>query len=381
MKDDNNIKRIGYRILYDAKGCSFSDREEFQTSFNVAGKYDAQIYFGPKPKHGIVIVSDYSKYHVPGSEARFGKTEFVSETDGSAGCGPFFFEIVVSIQTDEQSLTANTRDDLLRHAEFRREEFKSVIYLVAGIVGLRFQRQFVLEPYNENALVWMGDTPRKGVRSPVIENLELISVNQNGIKQLEALKQSFASLSVDVLSKRSLIFHWLLRAWHERDHLHTFIALFVPLEALLTTFTDSKMSDKEKRWAKSIRMLIRKHADSNAEDLLSFFSRIVDRTGPTLDERFVDVATYAKLPGWEADIEAFKKYKRMRNMLVHGSDINVEQKITIGEEEVRTLQDLVERYVNFCFFRDNNVYRSRWRPSIGEVKDSKTTNKEVERTG
>jgi hypothetical protein len=372
MTDDNTIKRIGYRILYDAKGCSFSDHNEYQANFNVAGKYDVQIYFGPKPKHGIQIVSDYSKYYVPGSEARFGKTEFMIEADGSTGCGPFFFETVVSVQTDEQSSIANTQDDLLRHAESRREEFRDVIYLVAGIVGLRFQRQFVLEPFNDNALAWMDDTLSQGVRTPVLENLELISINENGIKHLEALKQSFASLTVDVLAKHSLIFHWLLRAWHERDHLHTFIALFVPLEALLTTFTESKMSAEEKRLAKSIRMLIKKHAGSNAEDLLSFVNRLVDRTGPTLDDRFVDVATFAKLPGWEADIEAFKKFKRMRNMLLHGSDTNVEQKLTVGEEEVRTLQDLVERYVNYCLFRDNNVYQSRWRPQIRETAESKS---------
>ena len=88
--------------------------------------------------------------------------------------------------------------------------------------------------------------------------------------------------------------------------------------------------------------------------------------GPTLDERFEDLAKTAKLPGWEADIEAFKKYKRMRNMLIHGSDKDVQQKLSVGQEEVRTLEDLVERYVNYALFRDNKVYRSRWRPKIRE---------------
>ena len=100
-------------------------------------------------------------------------------------------------------------------------------------------------------------------------------------------------------------------------------------------------------------------------------NRLVTRIGPTLDDRFEDVAMTAKLPGWEADIEAFKKFKRMRNMLVHGSDTNVQQTLTIGEEEVRTLQDLVERYLNYCLFRDNSVYRSRWRPMIREAEKSK----------
>ena len=364
----NSINRVGYRILYDAKGCSIAGRDEYKTEINVSGQYDVQVYFGPKPQHGIRIVSDCSKYYIPGSEARFGKIECVAQTDGSGGCGPFFFEAVVIAQANELTTAEDvTHDALIKQAESRREELKGVICLVAGIVGLRFQRQFVLEPYNENALAWKTDTPAQGIGSPVLETLEHIRINENGIKHLEALKQPFASLSVDMLAKYSLVFHWLLRAWHERDHLHTFLALFIPLEALLTIVTESKMSAEEECWAKAIRKIIKEHGGTEVTALLAFLNRLVTRTGPTLDDRFVDVAESAKLPGWQADIDAFRKFKRMRNMLVHGSDTNVQQILTVEEDEVRTLQDLVERYVNYCLFRDNNVYRSRWRPVIKET--------------
>ena len=369
VKNSDSCRYTGYRILYDAKGCSFSDYDEYLTNFDVAGKYDVQAYFGPKPKHGIQIVSGCSKYIVPGNDAVFGKIEFMAETDGKTDYSPFFFEVVVRVQADELSSMANTIDELLRNAESRREEFKNVIYLVAGIIGLRFQRQFVLEPLNENTLAWLDNAPSQNACTPFLECLELISINGHGIQFLEALKQPFACLSLEVVEKNSLIFHWLLRAWRERDPLHKFIALFVPLEALLTTFTDLKMSADNREKAKSIRMAIEKYADSNADELLLFFNKLINKAGPTLEDRFVDIATEAKLPGWKSDIEAFKKYQIMRNMLLHGRDTNVEHNITIREEEVRTLQDTVERYVNFCLFRDNNVYRSRWRQSIDEVKD------------
>lgn len=365
VKNSDSCRYAGYRILYDAKGCSFSDYDEYLTNFDVAGKYDVQAYFGPKPKHGIQIVSGCSKYIVPGKEGIFGKIEFMAETDGKTDYGPFFFEIVVRVQADELFLIANTIDELLRYADSRREEFKNVIYLVAGIVGLRFQRQFVLEPLNENPLAWIDDAPSQNASTPFLENLESISVNENGVKFLEALKQPFACLSIEVVEKHSLIFHWLLRAWRERDPLHKFIALFVPLEALLTTFTDLKMSADDKGKAKSIRMAIEKN--SNADELILFFNKLINKAGPTLEDRFVDIATNAKLPGWKLDIEAFKKYQFMRNMLLHGRDTNVEHNITVREEEARTLQDIVERYVNYCLFRDNNVYRSRWRPSLDAV--------------
>ena len=134
------------------------------------------------------------------------------------------------------------------------------------------------------------------------------------------------------------------------------------LESLLNLLTDSKMSDEDKRRAKSIRVLIRKHACDRVPDLQDFLDKLVQHSRPTLEETFVELATKAKLQGWEADIEAFRKFKRMRNILVHGVDETVQQQVTVTEKEVRTLSDLVEQYVNWVLFRDSNVYRSRWRP-------------------
>jgi len=91
----------------------------------------------------------------------------------------------------------------LRQAETKKDEFKDVINLVAGIIGLRFHRQFVIELLNENPLAWKGDIPVKSQASPVLENLELVSLNDNGINQLEALKKPFASLPIDTIQKHS----------------------------------------------------------------------------------------------------------------------------------------------------------------------------------
>ena len=126
--------------------------------------------------------------------------------------------------------------------------------------------------------------------------------------------------------------------------------------------SDSKMSTEDKHRAKSIRMLIKKHAGERSEELHCFFDRLVQHSRPGLNKSFADLAKVAKLPGWEADIEAFPKFNHMRNILLHGADKEIQQNVTVGEKEVRTLSDLVERYVNYFFFKDNNVYRSRWRP-------------------
>jgi len=355
--------RIGYRYLFDSKGCSLSNRKELLTTLNVSGKYNATIYFGAKPRHGIHIVSGCSRYFIPGTPCALGTSEIRSEVDSSSEYGPFFLEVEVSTEADDVSSDGGTPGNhLLRQAETRRDEFRNVIHFIAGIIGLRFHRQLVLEPLNRNALAWEGALVHRGYAHPAIENLEAIPLNERCTEYLEALGGQFASLPIDWLKRYGTVFHWLLRAWHERDNAYTFIDLFVSLESLLNVVSDTRMSDEDKRHAKCIRTLIEKHACEGTEDLQRFFAKSVQRLRPTLDETFNDLAMAAKLQGWEADVEAFRKFKRMRNILVHAGDEGVQQELVVGDAEVRTLSDLVERYVNHVLFRDDNLYRSRWRP-------------------
>jgi hypothetical protein len=365
MTNDDEKNRIGYRYLFDSKGCSLSNHDEVTINLIVSEKYKLQIYFGPKPQYGIQLVSDNAKYFVPGTTVPLGKVEFKNDSYESSKYGPFFFEIAVSTEADvgvsDESITHN---HLLKHAEKRRDEFKSVIHLVAGIIGLRFHRQFVLELVNENALAWKGKVPAKGFAGPALELLELLSLNDNGINQIKALEKPLISLPIDELQKYSLIFHWLLRAWSERDNLYSFVALFIPLECVLSMLSDSKMSTEDKSYAKSLRMLVKKHAGNQSEELRSFLDKLVQNLSPTLNERFADLAKAAHMQGWEEDIEAFKKFNRMRNILLHEAGKDIKQRLTIGKEEVRTLSDLVERYVNYFLFKDDKVYRSQRRPKI-----------------
>ena len=365
MTDNSNKNyRIGYRYLFDSKGCSLSGCEETKINLVVSEKYNVQLYFGPKPKYGIDIVSDFSKYIIPGTTMPLMKLEFRNKTNQSSKHGPFFFEIVVSIRI---KITASDNDNmralLLKQAETRRDEFKNVINLVSGIIGLRCHRQFVLELLNENTLAWEGEVPIRDCAGPPWEILEKLQLNDNGIRHIKDIGEKLKTLPIEKMQKHSLIFHWLLRAWHERDILYKFIDLFIPLECVLNMLSDSKMSTEDKRRAKSIRMSIQKHTGERSEELLRFFDKLFQRSGPTLDESFAELAQTAKLTGWETDIEAFRKFKRMRNDLFHGSGKDVQQELSVGDnKEVREFSDLVERYVNYFFFKDNNVYQSRWRP-------------------
>src|SRR5207253_1520661 len=78
---------------------------------------------------------------------------------------------------------------------------------------------------------------------------------------------------------------------------------------------------------------------------------------------FAHLAKEAALPGWEGDVEAFRRYNRMRNALVHRGDPDVRLHVNVGEDELHSLEDLVERYISRMLFGDAMVYSSRWRPN------------------
>ncbi|MGD0571504.1 MAG: hypothetical protein ABSB11_00620 [Sedimentisphaerales bacterium] len=363
MADDKN-NRIGYRYLFDSKGCSLSNHEEVKINLIVSDKYDVQIYFGPKPQYGIQSVSNCSKYFIPGTKVPLGTYEFKADATQSSMHGPFFLEIVVSTKANDVVSDGIIHDILLKQSEGRRDEFKNIIDLIAGIIGLRLHRQFILELISENVLAWEGEVSAFGYAGPALEILEQLPLSDYGIKHLENIGIKLKDLPHEDVQRYSIIFRWLLMAWPERNNLHNFIDLFIPLECILNMLSDSKISIENKRKAKSIRESIRKHTGDNSKGLLRFFNKLFERLRPTLDETFVELAQTAKFPGWENDIELFKRFKRMRNDLFHRGYL------TVGGEDVQKISDLVERYVNYFFFKDNKVYQSRWRPKIGEKSEN-----------
>ena len=99
---------------------------------------------------------------------------------------------------------------------------------------------------------------------------------------------------------------------------------------------------------------------------MSFLDITKKKYSPNLNTRFEAFAKQAAIPGWEADVTVFKKYNRMRNLLLHAGQRDIRTHINI-EEETRTLEDLVERYLSVAFLGGHEVYPSRWRPARGQM--------------
>jgi hypothetical protein len=125
-----------------------------------------------------------------------------------------------------------------------------------------------------------------------------------------------------------------------------------------------EIPEDERLQVEKLQNLIGTYGDDEKEKeaLISFLDRLVKSQRPSLIDRFNIFAENAKMLGWEKDIQAFKKFNRIRNSLIHRGDPKVKIHVKIGEEEVHALEDLSERFVNYYLFQDTAVYQSRFLP-------------------
>jgi len=360
---------VGYRKLYDAVGCSLSDRKELEISF-VLDKYRrGELRLGPKPRFGISVIKG-DKYAVPGQQSTFMKLERLADATETSYPRKFFLEIAcfkeVEVSADlYQKYHAHDKEaeqQLVSLAETKRTELSNAIDMLAGTVYLKFHRQFVLELINENVVVIKGSTDYSySEHGPVVELMEAIALNANGVIGLEHMLNTIGQTDPQWQDLATTVFQWLLRASTERDSVTKFVSLFIPLEIVLAGYGDGLQKELSEQ-ANEIRELIRQHS-KNSEQQSQFLDKLMEKQRPSLAARFEMLATKARLTGWGIDIEAFKRFNKMRNRLLHKGEQNV--RLVVEEpqkEEVYSLEDLVERYVSYVLFGDAVVYQSRWRP-------------------
>jgi hypothetical protein len=329
---------------------------------------EVSFYLGPKPPMGVMALEPSDQYFVPA----LGKKAKVLQTipDYTSDC---FLEIAVSfsVSVDEQvSLGLANQEEtakslLLSEVEKRRPAFREVLDTICGLVGLRFHRQFILKQLIENPFIASGPVPIRSFFSDAIEMLQPISLNQFGLSSLRSYLDSLAKLEDRHWADVSRVFQWLLRAWKETDHIAKFLYLFIPLECILGS--SDTIDDEVSKTVAALKNLVTTTGDDDAKkNLLAFLDRIESKFAPTLNTRFEVLAQEKKIAGWEADIKAFRQFNRTRNLILHAGIADVESHLNI-DQEVRTLEDLVERYVAVSVFGDPNVYVSRWRPPRGVV--------------
>ncbi|MBI2884262.1 MAG: hypothetical protein HYY11_10240 [Candidatus Methylomirabilis oxyfera] len=353
---------LGTRRLYDALGVETAAIGEFLHKVDLTIGKSITLYLGPTPPLGIMSLEG-AQYGIPGQNSLMLHTNNNYEA-------PCFLEIAILASRDItphqlsllQEENKETREALLETERKNSESSEQLLDVISGILGLRLHRQLVLKPLVENSFLGGEFKPVSSFVGPAMEMLESIKANSNTGPHVLRLLEGMADIPEDVLRKGGAILHWLLKAWRERDVISKFIYLFIPLEAILQSTaelaTDSKVN------LESLEAIVRSSDVHDKESLLQFLDRAKTKFGPTLNSRFEEFARRAAIPGWELDSEAFKKYNRMRNLLLHAGHRNVRSHINF-EKNTRTLEDLVERYVSIALLGSPDVYPSRWRPQRG----------------
>lgn len=360
------IERIGLRRLYDALGCGIQGPSEVEHSFSITRDGQVSFYLGPKPPMGVIAFEPSDPYYAPGKQAKLLQTI----PDYKSDC---FLEIAVSfpVSVDERVSAGLVKQEeaaknsLLNEVQKNRRQFREVLDTICGLVGLRFHRQFILKQLVENPFVLSGPVPVSSFVSDFVEMLEPVFLTQFGLSSLKSYFDLLPKLEESGWADVSRVFQWLLRAWRERDHIARFLYLFIPLECILGS--GEEIGEEEKKKITSLKNLVSGSEDEAKNDLLIFLDRVESKFAPTLNSRFEALASEKRIEGWEADIKAFKKFNRTRNLLLHAGKAEVQSHLDI-DEETRTLEDLVERYVAVSVFGDSSVYASKWRPLRGKAK-------------
>ena len=350
---------ISMRRLYDALGVEIAGVGEISHKVTLASGASVSVYLGPKPPLGAVVLKG-AQYGIPGRPSQILQADHNFKS-------PCLLEVVVSskreITPEQLSLLKQeekgARDALLAEIEKETEKFQHLLDAISGILALRVHRQLVLEQLVENPFV-SGDFPSfSSFAGPAMEILEGIGANANTGPHILRLLEDEVATPEDAFVRGGAILHWLLKAWRERDHVSKFMYLFIPLEAILPA--TGELAAESRTSLEALEALVKDSATPDKEGLLSFLKKARSRFSPTLVARFEELAAQVKLPGWELDVEAFKKYNRMRNLLLHRGDRRVRIHIDF-EENSRTLEDLVERYVAARLIGTTAVYPSKWRP-------------------
>lgn len=226
----------------------------------------------------------------------------------------------------------------------QEKEYSKIIDYVAALIGLRFSNILVSKPITEQTYIYCENKPQVTISAsiPVVVH-KTFDYSRASVKNLSLIKE----LKFDFEDKIETL-RWLLRAWNAEDEVLRFVSLFIPLERVIPPAKSGKSIEEEKVRAR-ILSIVNKHASiEDSKELTDFLSIQISRK-PSLFERFRVWATEIELPGWKDDVDAFDKFTKKRNLLLHQGKLEGDRKVFMPGE-VKKLEDIVERYINFKFF-------------------------------
>lgn len=369
-----------YRRVYEALGCFPGDIPEIRKRYDLSSRYDVSVYIEkerpyssfrmPDQKYGVPIGPDTpNEIRVsfePSSFEAKGSTTGENESSKLYTEISCLFEVHITegIAAGVEHGDVSAKKTLEQKASEYKSEVQQVADLVAGTLGLRLHKQFVLVLLHEG-FVYPGRAPGEldyTWESDMAELLDAVLLEKAAFEAITSDLEKVKPSRNDTWKDAAQILKWLMRAWGEQDHIARFVALFIPLEMLLSGHKVER-GESTMRPNREIRRLISRHAGEQKGALLSFYDNLIQRYAetPRLEDRFASFAEKAALIGWEKDIVAFGQYNRVRNDIVHRGRTEVPLTLWAIDKNLPLLEDLTERYIAYALYGDAKVYLGRSR--------------------
>ena len=229
----------------------------------------------------------------------------------------------------------------------------------AGFIGLTVSNLLVRIPISEHSFVILseGNTVSLGT-DLLIRTVPHYVLKENDIKEISENVESNQHVKIDFDSSHKIL-GWLTRGWESHSQSNSsfnsnekilkFFSFFTALECVIPGLSENDTKGFSSNLNKIID-IVEAHSDPNDRTNLVELLKKVKRPSISISQRFEELAKKVNPSDWEKDVKAFERFNKIRNFLIHRGEAEVELKVPIEEDDVRTLEDLVLRYVSFDLF-------------------------------
>lgn len=346
--------KIAFARFYNAKFAKLNTQEEIVWEFTYQ---DLQV---------VARLSNTTSFSIWGPNIRGESNKKSIDPGPDKYPAELYFEVMVykTVELTKEKFdslqTGNTGQiaELRMHVKPFEQQMKQALDYCAGMLGARVHPELVALPIfdvdqhyifmNENYYNIQG-----GFVFRVKSNVEITATQkgkiQHDVGQLKLQHQNELT-DADKLNVASESLGWLLRGWSSDDYVLRFISFFTALEPILPPATIINKKDFTEKRRKLINLISNSVlAQEITEDMLDQFL-LTHRLRPSLHDRFKLIASEAKLPGWEKDINDFKTFNKVRNDLLHRGDFPMAKEPHIDHSTLKSFEALVHKYVNYLLY-------------------------------
>jgi hypothetical protein len=362
--------QVGVGRIYNALGCEVENSEKVDMKF-VFDRLEVYATLGPDLRH-IILTSTIA----PPKPIGVGEGEYQTRvlprkfpsTDIFPADQYFEIEVVDTLEIEEELNTRvrdgdiPARDIVFSMINERKDRYKSALDFIGGMLGLKLHYMLVRQLIIEQRYIYLGKRGQALSNNMSLSILPIYKINLNSdywkANLTPQFQKAIGNANIEAMGQTLA---WLIRGWSADDLILKFVCFFTALERVIPAAPHMTALWSERR-DKVLEELKVHRSTAWSEDIFAFIDEL--RPPPiSIVDRFKSWAGSVRIKGWELDIYGFRKFLRMRNLLLHRGEDRIDFKVRLDEEDLRYIEDMAERYVSLSLFGDAEVYPSKERPT------------------